>query len=128
MRSFGSPVVLQEWQAAGSEVWILFQIRPYRRFRSGIRAPRGSSEGNWGEHGHTPPGAAQKIRRSLKIRFPWECSGKRRRAGNRAVCYPSVTPEHLLDFGRSAKLLILLVELTGIEPVTLSGRESLQTI
>jgi hypothetical protein len=40
------------------------------------------------------------------------------RAGNRADCYPSVTPEHFRDFGGFAKLLILLVELTGIEPVT----------
>jgi hypothetical protein len=40
------------------------------------------------------------------------------RAGNRAVCYPSVTQGHFLDFARFAKLLILLVELRGIEPLT----------
>jgi hypothetical protein len=40
------------------------------------------------------------------------------RAGNRADCYPSVTPWLFRDFDRFAKLLILLEPAPGLEPMT----------
>ena len=74
---------MRECHAAGFEIWILCQIRCYRRFRSEIRPPRGSSEGNWGQHGYTPPSSCARDRRFTQNQVPLE---RRRRlvAGGKA--------------------------------------------
>jgi hypothetical protein len=97
------------WKAPASteNTWLLTQ-------RKSARSPPPSGGQDIGAPGTTGscsgPAALGLERQQVRI--------MKMGVGNRADCYPSVTPERFLDFGRFAKLLILLVELTGIEPVT----------
>jgi hypothetical protein len=82
MAFWGDRLLWWECPESASDFWILGKYRPDRRFRSENGPPRGSNEGNWRQHGDTPPASCARDRQftqnqvPLEMRRRWVAGGK----------------------------------------------------